>query len=120
MSRRTSAPSRTTPQTRIPPRCQPAADELPRSDNGLWGEGQAQTALFGSVAQSSSPVITKLSYWAVMLSNLASLYFAYILYFKLNDFCIVCVSIYIVNILCFILTNLKLRKVVAASAKKAN
>jgi vitamin-K-epoxide reductase (warfarin-sensitive) len=70
-------------------------------------------SLTATLAQSSSPFITRFSYWGIFLANFISLYFAYILYFKLYTFCVVCVSTYIINILCLIFTNLKLRKVTA-------
>lgn len=60
-------------------------------------------------ALSNSRFITTVSFIAIVLSNLMSLYFAYILYFILHDFCVVCVSIYIVNIINFILMQLKLK-----------
>ncbi|XP_063916154.1 vitamin K epoxide reductase complex subunit 1-like protein 1 isoform X2 [Zophobas morio] len=81
-------------------------------------------SLAATLAQSNSPIITRLSYWSTVLANLMSLYFAYVLYFKLYDFCVVCVSIYMVNILCLIFTHLKLRKLIIdarmEASKKAN
>ncbi|XP_066995923.1 vitamin K epoxide reductase complex subunit 1-like protein 1 isoform X2 [Anabrus simplex] len=46
-----------------------------------------------------------------ILSNVASLYLAYILYFILYDFCVVCVSTYVVNAINFVLSVMKLREV---------
>lgn len=54
-------------------------------------------SLIATLAQASTPFTTKFSAYAILLSNFASLYFAYILVFILNDLCIVCVSTYLVN-----------------------
>lgn len=41
-----------------------------------------------------------------------SVYLAYILFFKLEDVCVVCVSMYILNIANFVLINKKLNRLI--------
>ncbi|PSN36255.1 Vitamin K epoxide reductase complex subunit 1-like protein 1 [Blattella germanica] len=53
---------------------------------------------------------TKMMLGLVVVSNLASVYLAYILYFVLYDFCVVCVSTYIVNFVNLVLVSMKLRR----------
>lgn len=49
------------------------------------------------IGHSDSQMINYIALIATILSNCASVYFAYILVFVLHDLCIVCVSIYIIN-----------------------
>ncbi|KAK3085097.1 hypothetical protein FSP39_024141 [Pinctada imbricata] len=58
-------------------------------------------------ALSPSPLLTELQFSTSVLSNIASVYLAYILYFILDDFCVVCVSTYITNALLFVFIYLK-------------
>ncbi|XP_062566333.1 vitamin K epoxide reductase complex subunit 1-like protein 1 [Saccostrea cucullata] len=46
---------------------------------------------------SSSPSLASLQFYTSALSNLASVYLGYILYFILKDLCVVCMSTYITN-----------------------
>ncbi|XP_061162462.1 vitamin K epoxide reductase complex subunit 1-like protein 1 [Saccostrea echinata] len=46
---------------------------------------------------SSSPVLASLQFYMSALSNVASVYLGYILYFILKDLCVVCMSTYITN-----------------------
>ena len=53
-----------------------------------------------------------------MLANLGSVYLAYILIFVLNDLCVVCVSMYVVNALILLCAFLKKRNYYALQALK--
>ena len=44
-----------------------------------------------------------------VLSNIGSVYLAYVLYFILQNICVVCVSIYVVNFLLLVTSACKLR-----------
>ncbi|CAH1973704.1 unnamed protein product [Acanthoscelides obtectus] len=66
-------------------------------------------SMIATLAFSNSMFITKVSLVLIVLSNIISLWFAYVLYFILFDFCIVCVSTYIVNVFNFLLIQLKVK-----------
>ncbi|KAL1132492.1 hypothetical protein AAG570_010447 [Ranatra chinensis] len=53
-----------------------------------------------------------------MVSNLMSLYLAYILYFILHDFCIVCVSTYGVNFVLLVLSYIRYNQIKIATRTK--
>ncbi|XP_014213150.1 vitamin K epoxide reductase complex subunit 1 [Copidosoma floridanum] len=64
------------------------------------------------------------SYWntvlmliAAVVSNLFSVYLARVLYL-LQDFCLVCMSLYVINALVLVLTIRKLREIKLVSSKK--
>lgn len=65
--------------------------------NGAWGLIYYLVVL--SVATAGFGMILP---WLTGAAVLGSCYFAYNLYFKLKDFCVVCTSVYIVNILLFL------------------
>ncbi|XP_069134653.1 vitamin K epoxide reductase complex subunit 1-like protein 1 [Argopecten irradians] len=48
-------------------------------------------------ASSVLPMLTNVQVFTAVLANCGSVYLAYILYFVLEDFCVVCVSTYLVN-----------------------
>ncbi len=48
--------------------------------------------------------LTNIVFYLSTISLLGSLYLAYVLYFKVRSFCIVCNSIYVVNILLFVVS----------------
>lgn len=54
-------------------------------------------SVFAILGFSWNPQVIKLCVILAVLSNLSSVYLAYILYFILYDFCVVCVSTYVVN-----------------------
>ena len=66
----------------------------------------------------------KLQIFLAVLANCGSVYLGYILYFILDDFCVICVSTYVVNFILLIVSVLKKRKLTYAkrqqSKKKTN
>lgn len=56
-----------------------------------------------SVGLFKSVTAARIQVFLALISNGLSLYLAYLLYFVLEDFCVVCVSTYIVNIAIIIL-----------------
>ncbi|XP_065184801.1 vitamin K epoxide reductase complex subunit 1-like [Sycon ciliatum] len=60
-----------------------------------------------------SQLMRKLNVLLGAVSCAMSVYLAYILYAILHDFCLVCVTIYVVNILLFILAIVQLRRLTA-------
>ncbi|XP_050408302.1 vitamin K epoxide reductase complex subunit 1 [Patella vulgata] len=51
--------------------------------------------------------------FASVIANIGSVYLAFILYYVLEDFCIVCVSTYVVNILVFSCAIIKYKRALA-------
>ncbi|XP_030751764.1 vitamin K epoxide reductase complex subunit 1-like protein 1 [Sitophilus oryzae] len=83
-------------------------------------------SMVATLSLSNSPVAVNGSLLLIILSNFASLYFAYILYFILADLCVVCIGTYIVNVVNLILITKKHKKVrllenqkLSASQKKS-
>lgn len=68
-------------------------------------------------AHSESKLINNVTLIATILSNCASLYFAYVLIFILHDLCIVCVSIYIINFVNSIIIYTKLKQLTETKLK---
>ena len=53
-----------------------------------------------------------------VMANCGSVYLAYILYFVLNDFCIVCVSTYVINFVLLLTVISKYRMASAREVRK--
>ncbi|XP_076472892.1 vitamin K epoxide reductase complex subunit 1-like protein 1 [Babylonia areolata] len=52
------------------------------------------------------------------MTNLGSVYLAYILFFVLRDVCVICISTYVINFLIFLASLVKLRRSYCAEQKK--
>lgn len=61
--------------------------------------------------------VARLQIYLCIVSNLLSLYLAYLLYFVLEDFCIVCVSTYVVNAINLYLSIRRYHALVARERK---
>ncbi|XP_025836511.1 vitamin K epoxide reductase complex subunit 1-like protein 1 [Agrilus planipennis] len=96
---------------------------------GLFGEksifnrpnalvGMIFYSLLITFVQSNSATVNLICYFGIILSNISSLYFAYILYFKLHTLCIVCVSTYVVNFINLISVYLKHKKLNETEGEK--
>ncbi|XP_059619327.1 vitamin K epoxide reductase complex subunit 1 [Phlebotomus argentipes] len=82
--------------------------------NGLFGIFfYALIALLCFVNDSK---VARVQIYLCIVSNLLSLYLAYLLYFVLEDFCIVCVSTYVVNGINLYLAVRRYRALVAIEA----
>lgn len=66
--------------------------------NGIWGAGfyLVAAALYFSGNH-------QLLFWALLASLGGSAYLAYLFFFKLKKTCLICISIYVINILSFLL-----------------
>ncbi|XP_017776325.1 PREDICTED: vitamin K epoxide reductase complex subunit 1-like protein 1 [Nicrophorus vespilloides] len=73
-------------------------------------------SLLATLAQSNSLLMTKISYAMIVLSNLMSVYLAYVLYFILYDLCVVCVSMYVVNFFNWIFVHYKYKELSQTSS----
>ncbi|XP_046679829.1 vitamin K epoxide reductase complex subunit 1-like [Homalodisca vitripennis] len=69
------------------------------------------------LSYSDKVAVTKLLICFSIVSNVCSVYLACILYFVLHDFCVVCVSTYVVNAVNLALTIAKLRTLRELSTK---
>ncbi|KAL3274156.1 hypothetical protein HHI36_015570 [Cryptolaemus montrouzieri] len=61
------------------------------------------------LAFSTSRLFNKFLFASLVLSNLLSVYFAYLLYFVIQNLCVACVAIYIVNALSLLTLYKKLK-----------
>ncbi|MCF7846097.1 MAG: hypothetical protein K9L85_02565 [Candidatus Peribacteraceae bacterium] len=66
--------------------------------NGVYGIG-----FYAAIYAATFPQFQNYLFMLVVLGFFASLYFAYQLYFKVKTLCVVCTSIYLVNILLLVL-----------------
>ncbi|KAB0793543.1 hypothetical protein PPYR_13163 [Photinus pyralis] len=64
-------------------------------------------SFMATVAFSDSTLTTTIALGATILSNCSSVYFASILIFVLKDLCLVCVTIYVINLINLILIYIK-------------
>ncbi|XP_055711020.1 vitamin K epoxide reductase complex subunit 1 [Phlebotomus papatasi] len=90
-------------------------DSIFNQPNGLFGIlFYAIIALLCFVNDSK---VARMQIYLCIVSNLLSLYLAYLLYFVLEDFCIVCVSTYVVNAINLYLSIRRYRTLVARERK---
>ncbi|KAF5269640.1 hypothetical protein FQR65_LT05979 [Abscondita terminalis] len=75
-------------------------------------------SFLATIVLSDSRLVTKVALSIILLSNVASVYFGYILIFILHDFCIVCVCIYVVNFVNLLLILKKINNIDADKPKK--
>ncbi|XP_050298555.1 vitamin K epoxide reductase complex subunit 1-like protein 1 [Anthonomus grandis grandis] len=68
-------------------------------------------SMIATLSLVNSPVAVNASLFLIILSNFASMYFAYILYFILKDMCLVCIGTYLVNVMNLILITKKHKKI---------
>ncbi|MBI1969927.1 hypothetical protein HYS48_04500 [Candidatus Woesearchaeota archaeon] len=61
--------------------------------NTVWG------MIFYAVLFAFSFYSMKIVFWMALFSVLGSIYLAYELYFKVKSFCVVCTTIYLINVL---------------------
>ncbi|RUS89762.1 hypothetical protein EGW08_002465 [Elysia chlorotica] len=84
--------------------------------------GMAFYTFMATLAVSSSSSSAVVQTIAGIVANLGSVYLGYILFFILQDFCVVCVSLYVVNFFLLVISVMKLRRTVnneiQASKKK--
>ncbi|XP_071093348.1 vitamin K epoxide reductase complex subunit 1-like protein 1 [Haliotis cracherodii] len=80
--------------------------------------GMAFYAFQVTLAYNPTSVGAIVQFVSSVIANVGSVYLAYILFFVLNDVCIVCISMYIVNFLLLLCSISKLRKSMAAQSQK--
>jgi len=67
-------------------------------------------SMVATFSLTNSPVAVNGSLFLIILSNFISLYVAYILYFILANLCVVCLGIYVVNVINLVLITRKHKK----------
>uniref|UniRef100_A0A182JSU0 vitamin-K-epoxide reductase (warfarin-sensitive) n=1 Tax=Anopheles christyi TaxID=43041 RepID=A0A182JSU0_9DIPT len=82
-------------------------DSILNVPNGFYGI--FYYFLVAAFSFSNHIVISRLNSYLILLSNCLSLYLAYLLYFVLEDMCIVCVTTYAVNLISLILALQKIQ-----------
>ncbi|KAF5293446.1 hypothetical protein FQA39_LY02931 [Lamprigera yunnana] len=81
-------------------------DSFLNKPNSLFGV--IYYSFLATLVFSDAKNVTRVALFASIASNLASLYFAFILFFILYDVCIVCLGIYVVNCINLILITMKM------------
>ncbi|XP_058443489.1 vitamin K epoxide reductase complex subunit 1-like protein 1 [Malaya genurostris] len=83
------------------------ADSALNLPNGFYGI--FYYFLVAGLAFSNNIRVARLTAYLIGLSNLLSIYLAYLLYFVLEDLCVVCVTTYAVNLISLIVALQKLQ-----------
>ncbi|XP_064613124.1 vitamin K epoxide reductase complex subunit 1-like protein 1 [Liolophura sinensis] len=97
-----------------------AKDSIINQPNSVFG--LAFYTFHVSLAFSQTPASAAVQIGFSVVANLGSIYLAYILYFILQDFCVVCVSMYVINALILATSIIKFKilvnQVIKDSKKK--
>lgn len=84
-------------------------DSVLNVPNGVFGIIFYTTLLLTSFSKCGK--VAKMQKWMAIASNCLSVYLAYLLYFVIQNLCVVCVSLYVVNAFLLIFSSQKLEAI---------